>query len=206
MSDLYRFKMTDESLSHHGIEGQKWGVKNGPPYPLDAGDHSAAEKKHIGYFARKKAAKEEEKQRKQAEEEKEKEEQKRKDRLYDDLSKELKDTVTEYYKMEDDFRKTDKYKALLNAQIDVLVEDDKKRGSWSVGWDDSTEEEIREIYKDWVLDEVGPLSWIDEYSRYFPDDPISKKANELNTKSKELQRRIKSETGKDPDYRYLILT
>ena len=24
-----------DSLSHHGIKGQKWGVKNGPPYPLD---------------------------------------------------------------------------------------------------------------------------------------------------------------------------
>ena len=23
------------SLQHHGIDGQKWGVKNGPPYPLD---------------------------------------------------------------------------------------------------------------------------------------------------------------------------
>lgn len=23
-------------LSHHGIKGQKWGVRNGPPYPLDA--------------------------------------------------------------------------------------------------------------------------------------------------------------------------
>ena len=23
------------TLSHHGIKGQKWGVKNGPPYPLD---------------------------------------------------------------------------------------------------------------------------------------------------------------------------
>jgi len=22
-------------ISHHGIEGQKWGVRNGPPYPLD---------------------------------------------------------------------------------------------------------------------------------------------------------------------------
>lgn len=26
-------------LSHHGIKGQKWGVKNGPPYPLE--QHSA---------------------------------------------------------------------------------------------------------------------------------------------------------------------
>lgn len=22
-------------LQHHGIEGQRWGVKNGPPYPLE---------------------------------------------------------------------------------------------------------------------------------------------------------------------------
>lgn len=32
-------------LAHHGILGMKWGKKNGPPYPLDASDHSAAEKK-----------------------------------------------------------------------------------------------------------------------------------------------------------------
>lgn len=31
-------------LAHHGILGQKWGKRNGPPYPLDAEDHSAAEK------------------------------------------------------------------------------------------------------------------------------------------------------------------
>lgn len=33
------------SLSHHGVRGQRWGKRNGPPYPLDAGDHSASEKK-----------------------------------------------------------------------------------------------------------------------------------------------------------------
>jgi hypothetical protein len=32
-------------LAHHGVKGQKWGVKNGPPYPLKPGQHSAAEKK-----------------------------------------------------------------------------------------------------------------------------------------------------------------
>ena len=32
-------------LSHHGIKGQKWGKRNGPPYPLDEEDRSAAEKK-----------------------------------------------------------------------------------------------------------------------------------------------------------------
>lgn len=32
-------------LAHHGILGQKWGKRNGPPYPLGYGDHSASEKK-----------------------------------------------------------------------------------------------------------------------------------------------------------------
>lgn len=37
--------ISHSALSHHGILGQKWGKKNGPPYPLDPSDHSAQEKK-----------------------------------------------------------------------------------------------------------------------------------------------------------------
>ena len=32
-------------LAHHGILGQRWGKRNGPPYPLSASSHSVAEKK-----------------------------------------------------------------------------------------------------------------------------------------------------------------
>lgn len=39
---------TNKELYHHGIKGQKWGDRNGPPYPLEPGDHSASEKK-AGY-------------------------------------------------------------------------------------------------------------------------------------------------------------
>ena len=34
-------------IAHHGIRGQKWGKRNGPPYPLSGGDYSTEEKKHI---------------------------------------------------------------------------------------------------------------------------------------------------------------
>lgn len=41
----YRVIYSDDYLEHHGILGQKWGHKNGPPYPLDQSDYSAAERK-----------------------------------------------------------------------------------------------------------------------------------------------------------------
>lgn len=40
-------------ISHHGILNQKWGVRNGPPYPLHGGQYSKAEKQAI-YTRRKK--------------------------------------------------------------------------------------------------------------------------------------------------------
>ena len=35
-------------IAHHGILGQRKGVRNGPPYPLKGGDYTQTEKKAIG--------------------------------------------------------------------------------------------------------------------------------------------------------------
>ena len=37
----------DQYLMHHGILGQKWGTRNGPPYPLKGGSYSPSEKTAI---------------------------------------------------------------------------------------------------------------------------------------------------------------
>lgn len=37
---------TSNTLQHHGILSQRWGKRNGPPYPLSGGAHSQREKKH----------------------------------------------------------------------------------------------------------------------------------------------------------------
>lgn len=36
-SDYYFYCSKSNNLEHHGILGQKWGERNGPPYPLDEG-------------------------------------------------------------------------------------------------------------------------------------------------------------------------
>lgn len=38
----------EKELKHHGIKGQKWGDRNGPPYPLNPSSHSKSEVK-AGY-------------------------------------------------------------------------------------------------------------------------------------------------------------
>lgn len=41
----YKVKDSHDELYHHGIKGQKWGIKKGPPYPLGASDHSSSERR-----------------------------------------------------------------------------------------------------------------------------------------------------------------
>ena len=39
-------------LMHYGILGQKWGVQNGPPYPLTKSSMSSSEEKHYNVSAK----------------------------------------------------------------------------------------------------------------------------------------------------------
>lgn len=45
---VYQLSEDSDFLMHHGIKGQKWGVENGPPYPLNKKEYSALEKRMAG--------------------------------------------------------------------------------------------------------------------------------------------------------------
>ena len=49
-------KDLDDHLEHHGIKGQKWGERNGPPYPLDSETHKEVIKKADSSGSAKKAS------------------------------------------------------------------------------------------------------------------------------------------------------
>lgn len=47
MSNIYFRPVYSNELYHHGIRGQKWGVRNGPPYPLKGGKYAVTKKKKL---------------------------------------------------------------------------------------------------------------------------------------------------------------
>lgn len=49
---MYYVIYKNSELCHHGIKGQKWGVVNGPPYPLGKDQMSKRERASSGKFKR----------------------------------------------------------------------------------------------------------------------------------------------------------
>ena len=56
--------LMNNELYHHGIDGQRWGVQHGPPYPLSRSEHravvrsqKATEKRNLSYKRSRKFAK-----------------------------------------------------------------------------------------------------------------------------------------------------
>lgn len=47
-------KIYYNEIKHHGIKNQKWGVRNGPPYPLKGGHYTRS--KHHKKYTKKKFA------------------------------------------------------------------------------------------------------------------------------------------------------
>lgn len=45
LTNYVAIRNEDATIKHHGIAGQKWGERNGPPYPLAYEAHSSLEKK-----------------------------------------------------------------------------------------------------------------------------------------------------------------
>lgn len=46
--DYEKSELTEEFLEHHGIKGQKWGVENGPPYPLNKAGKAKFKERNLG--------------------------------------------------------------------------------------------------------------------------------------------------------------
>lgn len=179
MSGLYKFKMTNDSLFHHGIEGQKWGVKNGPPYPLDASDHSAAEKKHMGYFARKKAAKEEEKQKKQAEEDARKAAKKQEEDDLAEAKKKHDEALNRLVDMETKFMESKEYSDMVDKDIDDYVAYEKQHAFQDgkfTRYYNLTEPEFRSYMRDLYYHDDFGQNFFDEWCEKNPDTQLAKDA------------------------------
>ena len=122
----------DLALYHHGIEGQKWGQQNGPPYPLDPNkDYSKKELRALRKQARKEERKENRRRKKlikryEKEEAKRKEEEEEEKRIEEAKKKAIASgSLSEIEKYKDKMSNDELTNALTRAKILQSLEDTK---------------------------------------------------------------------------------
>lgn len=146
-----------QELEHHGVKGQSWGDRNGPPYPLSRGKDGRVtetqKKKKRSFLAKisakkkkSKAASEKEKAKKKAAVEKKKEE-KKEESLEEKKDKVLKSTDAKYIY---------KNRALLSDQElqDRINRITKENTLAKLASDDSAKKKVKEA-EDWFKTFAG---------------------------------------------------
>lgn len=188
--EYYAIHLSGESLFHHGIAGQKWGVRNGPPYPLSYGDHSKRELREMRKKSRQASRK---KNVKKAEAEREANKQ-----LIESETK----RILKEYKENPQYKKAfDKYlvafyaspeltgsynSAMANAVVNIALQRPKlsdipkmlekvwDEQSDKIGWDgttlkdDFTKKEFMEIGESDVNTYLRTMDYVDSMSRKSP--------------------------------------
>lgn len=152
-----------KDLYHHGIEGQKWGVRNGPPYPLESGSETKKRKGLLSYVKKRK-----EQKRQKTEEKERKEQEARKAKLASKKEEVLrKGNATQVMEYFNDLT-TDEIRNVVNRLEweKKLVDIAKKEASQSSNWNkmNSIMKKVGDV-KEWAKISVELAKVIEEGSR-----------------------------------------
>lgn len=192
-NDFYVGYYEDHYFAHHGILGQKWGDKNGPPYPLDPGDHSAREKKSgwIKSLKTRHAEKKKKKQRQQALE---------KARVAKVEKAKQAQLAKEFEEKKQEVLRSGKASEILKYK-GQMTNDEMQRAIARINFESqlhglSQKEQMTGMQKiDKIMDNVGTITnWVNKAANaYDAVDRILKKVNGEEDKESILQKAIKSE-------------
>lgn len=159
-------KKHEDYLMHHGVDGQKWGVKHGPPYPLDSSKSTGSRLKTKKKLDFKKSSKDFEKRfKKEKEKLIEERAKKEKDSKYKISENGLVDTSKKLIDAHKDLEKFKKYKPEA---------DNSMREYMSVTYGDNVDHGKNKL---WTDKHGQKWKWNDVLYVYFDRDGNIRNAN-----------------------------